>query len=448
MRTDALDEEAPMTRAPGRSRRTTALLGAVTLALTTATAATAAPSGAPDGGRGDDPRGPVGGWVTGWQGSPTAGGTFDPATCPADIGLEDQTVRDVVPVSVDGDQVRVRVSNAFGAQPLRVGSASVAVAAEAGSAATEPGTLRPLEFAGEASVLLAAGGEALSDPVPLEVEALEALALSIHLPEPTGPATQHNNSRATNFLAPGDATRSADGDDFTRPITCWLFASGVDVRASRRVVGTVVTLGDSITDGDQSTVDADQRYPDHLARRLDALRGRTLSVSNAGIGGNELLYDRVPELFGVSAPNRLARDALTEAGATDLILLEGTNDLGAESARAADLIDVQEQIIAQSRAAGLGVYGGTIPPFGGSNEQYGAAYGTPQAEVQRQLLNTWIRTSGAFDGVVDFDAALRDPADPTRMLPAYDSGDHLHPGDAGYRAMAEAVDLRMLLDDR
>jgi lysophospholipase L1-like esterase len=382
-------------------------------------------------------------WVNGWQGSPTAGGTFDAASCPADVGLHDQTVRDVVVTSAEGDRVRVRVTNAFGAAPLRVGSASVALAGR--GAAAVPGTTHPLSFGGRPGVLVAAGGEALSDPVPLHVEELQRLDVSVFLPDRTGPATQHNNARETSYLASGDHSGDSGPSAFSRPITCWMFASGVDVQASARVVGTVVALGDSITDGDQSTVDADQRYPDWLARRLAALHGRTAAVSNAGIGGNELLLNRTPALFGVSAPARLPRDVLAQAGAGSVILLEGINDIGVESAQAGDLVQVDQQIIAQVHAAGLRIYGGTLAPFGGSNARYGADYGTPSGEAQRQVLNTWIRTSGAFDGVVDFDAALRDPADPVRLRAAYDSGDHLHPSDAGYRAMAEAVDLGRLV---
>ncbi len=384
-------------------------------------------------------------WVNAWQGSPTAGGTFDPTSCPADTGLADQTVRNVVLASTGGHEVRVRVSNAFGAEPLQVGAASVGL--QAGGAAAVPGTLRALRFSGRASVLVPASGEALSDPVRLEVSALQRLVVSVYLPGPTGPATQHNNSRATNYLASGDRTDAGRAGAFPRRISCWMFASGVDVRPARDVRGTVVALGDSITDGDQATVDADQRYPDHLARRLAALPGATLAVSNAGIGGNELLRDRVPELFGVSALGRLPRDVLTQAGVRSVILMEGINDIGAEGATADQLVQAQQLVIAQARARGLHVYGATLVPFGGSNGRYGGDYGTAAGERERQALNRWIRTSGAFDAVFDMDAALRDPADPTRLRRAFDSGDHLHPSDAGYRAMAATVDIARLVRD-
>jgi lysophospholipase L1-like esterase len=228
-----------------------------------------------------------------------------------------------------------------------------------------------------------------------------------------------------------------------------MLADGVDVQPAQRVAGTVVTLGDSITDGFGSTTNANRRYPDDLARRLNGLHGRTLSVSNAGIGGNELLTFRTDQpfgpIFGPPAPARLPRDVLAQADARSVILLEGINDIGADAAKAADLIQVDQQIIAQAHAAGLRIYGATLVPFGGSNGQYGGQYGTAAGERQRQLLNHWIRTSGAFDAVFDFDKAIRDPQHPDQMLPQYDSGDHLHPNDAGYQKMAAAVDLAVLL---
>jgi lysophospholipase L1-like esterase len=425
---------------PSRFRRlrAAALSSALLVALPLTAVSAAQATGAPPS---SSPAAP--GWVNGWQGSPTAGGTFDPASCPADTGLDNQTVRNIVPISTTGSTVRIRVSNAFGTAPLKVGAASVAVAGQ--GAAVAPGTLRPVLFSGKATVLIAQGGEALSDPVELDVKALQRMAVSVFLPGKTGPATQHNNSRETNYLGSSNRTGDVNGQPFSKPISCWLFASGIDVQPDPSVVGTVVTLGDSITDGDQSTINADQRYPDWLARRFAALAGPKLAVSNAGIGGNEVLYNRVPELFGVSAPARLPRDVLTQAGVRAVVLNEGINDIGAEGAKASDLIDVYKQLIVQAHAAGLPIYGTTLVPFGGSNAVYGGGYGTPRAESERRTVNVWIRSSGAFDGVIDFDAALRDPNNSSRLLPRYDSGDHLHPSDAGYRRMAETVDLDMLL---
>jgi lysophospholipase L1-like esterase len=386
-------------------------------------------------------------WVNAWQASPAPGGTIPGSDCPADMGLNNQTVRNIAFTTAGGSWVRVRLSNAFGAQPLQVGAASVAIAGT--GAAAVPGSTRALRFGGRSSILIAADAEALSDPVSLKIHALQRLDLSVYLPTATGPATQHFFAQQDNYLASGNQVGASSATAFTTTITCRMFVDDVDVQASRRFAGTVVTLGDSITDGYGSTTNANRRYPDDLARRLNAVGGRTLSVSNAGIGGNDLLTFRtdVPfgAIFGPPAVARLPRDVLTQAGARSVILLEGINDIGASGATAAELIQADQQIIAQAHAAGLRVYGATLTPFGGSNAQYGGQYGTPEGELQRQLLNQWIRTSGAFDAVFDFDKAIRDPTDPSRMLPQYDSGDHLHPNDAGYQKMADTVDLAVIL---
>jgi lysophospholipase L1-like esterase len=423
-------------------------VAAAALATVPASAAAPAPGAtAPGGARGHAQAR----WVNAWQGSPVPGGTIPaPAfNCPADKGVNNQTVRNIVFLSSGGDRVRVRLTNAFGARPLQVGAASVAIAGT--GAAAVPGSGRPLRFAGRSSILIAAGGEALSDPVPFKVKALQRLDISVYLPAATGPATQHFFAQQDNYLASGDQAGTASAAGFTAKITCWMFADGVDVQPAQRVAGTVVALGDSITDGFGSTINANRRYPDDLARRLNGLHGRTLSVSNAGIGGNELLTFRTDQpfgpIFGPPAPARLPRDVLAQAGARSVILLEGINDIGADAAKAADLIQADQQIIAQAHAAGLRVYGATLTPFGGSHGQYGGQYGTAAGERQRQLLNHWIRTSGAFDAVFDFDKAIRDPQHPGRMLPQYDSGDHLHPGDAGYQKMAATVNLALLLHE-
>lgn len=384
-------------------------------------------------------------WVAGWQGSPVPGATFDTTTCPSDVGLTNQTVRNIVPISAGGDRVRVRLSNTYGPAPLRIGGASVAVQAGNG-AATESRTLRRLRFAGGTSALIPVGGTLVSDPVTLRVSALERLAVSIYLPSATGPATQHYFATQDNYLASGDQTQTGAGAAYGTKIICWLFATGVDVRATKRVVGTVVTLGDSITDGYGSTQNANRRYPDYLARRLAARQGRTLSVSNAGIGGNTLLRPIADfPVFGDPAPARIDRDVLNQPGVTDVILLEGINDIGQNRENAADLIQAQRSIIAAAHARGVKIYGATLTPFGGSNSTSGGNYGNAEGEQQRTALNHWIRVSGEFDGVFDFDKAVRDPADPTRMLAAFDSGDHLHPNDAGYRKMAGTIRITELV---
>jgi lysophospholipase L1-like esterase len=390
-------------------------------------------------------------WVNAWQGSPVQGGTFPGAPCPADKGLNHQTIRNVVFVTAGGNRVRVRLTNAFGSTPLQVGAASVARAGT--GAASAPGSRRTLHFGGRSSILIPAGGEALSDSVRLSVKALQRLNVSVYLPKATGPATQHFDAQQDNYLAAGNRVGTPSAAGFTTKITCWMFVDGVDVHPSSRVIGTVVTLGDSITDGAQSTQNANRRYPDYLARRLNKRSGRTVSVSNAGISGNDLLTFRtdIPSgagvVFGAPASARLSRDVLAQSGARSVILLEGINDIGAFSAKASDLIQADQQIIRQTHAAGLKIYGATLPPFGGSNAQYGGDYGTPAGERQRRLLNHWIRTNGGFDAVFDYDRALRDPQHRDRMLPRYDSGDHLHPGDAGYKKMAATVKLKVVVRD-
>ena len=384
-------------------------------------------------------------WVAAWQGSPMTGGTFFSPGCPSDVGLTNQTVRNIVYLSAGGDKVRVRISNAFGTTPLHVGAATVAVSAS--GAAVIPGTLRTLRFSGKTSVIIAADSEAQSDPVNLQIPPLTTLAVSVFLPDSTGLATQHFLAVQTNYLGAGDTSVVTDGSGFTQTISCWMFVSGVDVRASPRLKGALVTLGDSITDGYLSTVNANRRYPDVVARRLATRQGETLSVSSAAITGNELLTNRpIFPQFGVAIPSRLGRDVLLQPNAKAVILLAGINDIGDVSTTADVLIAVDQQIILACHQAGLKIYGGTLTPFGGSTAIYGGNYGTPFGEQERQKLNQWIRTSHAFDGVIDFDLALRDPANPTNLLPAY-AGDPLHPNDAGYEVMGNIVDLGAILRD-
>jgi lysophospholipase L1-like esterase len=353
-------------------------------------------------------------------------------------------VRNIVFNSVGGSEVRVRLTNTFGAQPLQVGRVAVALAAT--GASTVAGSMRVLSFGGAPGITVPAGAEAFSDPVAMSVRAQQKLAVSIFLPASTGAATQHFFAMQTNYVSiSGKWVFTSSPEPFRTPISCSLFVDGVDVKASAQVQGTVVALGDSITDGAKSSIGANQRWPNDLARRLNALSGTRLSVVDAGIGGNEVLLDRQPGLFGQSALSRLDRDVLNQTAATDVILLEGINDIGAANATATQLIDADKSIIARVHARGMRIFGGTLTAFGGSNPTYGGNYGTSAGETQREALNRWIRTGGAFDGVIDFDSAVADPTDPHRLYPPYDSGDHLHLNDAGYNAMANAIDLSMLM---
>ncbi|GAA4736521.1 SGNH/GDSL hydrolase family protein [Phytohabitans rumicis] len=407
-------------------RRLRGVAAAATIALATVMAATSASAG-PAGGH----------WVASWAASPVAGSEIPwMPTCPAGQGLADQTVRNVVFLSAGGSGVRVRVTNTFGTRAVRIGGASVAV--QGADAAAVPGTVRRLTFGGRPDVTLVAGGRALSDPVNLTVAALSTLLVSVYVPEATGPLTNHPFTAQGNFLATGDKSLSATGDGYgSNP--CWMLIDGVDVRAQARVEGSVVALGDSITDTSATTGNANRRWPDFLARRLNAKPGVTRSVVNAGLGGNRVLAPRDGEPYwGVPALARLERDVFTQTGVRAVILMEGVNDIG-YSAGADEIIAGFQQIIAQAHAQGLPIFGGTITPFGGSFIE------TPERLATWRAVNAWVRTSGEFDGVVDFARAVAAPDNPEALAPAYDSGDHLHPNDAGCEAMANAVNLPALL---
>ncbi|MFY1632456.1 SGNH/GDSL hydrolase family protein [Solwaraspora sp. WMMB335] len=413
------------------------LAGATGESATAGSAVGAADAGAADAGSSDAGVGRHGSrWVAAWAPSPVEGSTIPWSDCPAGAGLADQTVRNVAFVSTGGSAVRVRVTNTFGTRELRIGRASVAVQGDGANAA--PGTMRELTFGGRTATTVAAGGRALSDPVQLRVAPLSTLLVSVHVPEQTGPVTNHPFTAQGNYLADGDRA-GATGADGYADTPCWMLVDGIDVRAPGRVVGSVVALGDSITDTSATTGNANRRWPDHLARRLHARPGSTLSVVNAGLGGNRLLAPRDGEPYwGVPALARLERDVYAQTGVRSVILMEGVNDIG-YSAPAADIIAGYQQVVAQTRAQGLPIFGGTVTPFGGS------FLDTPERQQIWREVNDWIRTSGAFDGVIDFAAAVADPVDPARLAAAYDSGDGLHPNDAGCAAMADAVDLAALL---
>ncbi|HEX6360187.1 SGNH/GDSL hydrolase family protein [Actinophytocola sp.] len=373
-------------------------------------------------------------WVASWAASPVAGSVIPWSDCPAGTGLGNQTVRNVVFASVGGSQVRVRLSNAFGTTPLRVGHASVAV--QAANADAVPGTVRELTFHGRRAVTVPPGRELFSDPVRLRVAALSTLLVSAYAPGPTGPLTNHPFTAQGNFLATGDRVLAGGTDYGNTP--CWMVAGGVDVIPTRPIIGSVVALGDSITDTSATTGNANHRWPDFLARRLNAVRGPTLSVVNAGLGGNRVLAAREEAFWGVPALERLERDVFAQTGVRTVILMEGVNDIGFD-ATAEDLIAGLREIADRTHAAGLRVIGGTITPFGGSFIE------TDQRTQTWLTVNDWIRDSGTFDAVVDFAAATAAPDDPTALNPTYDSGDHLHPNDAGTEAMAAAIDLSLLL---
>ncbi|PSL51597.1 lysophospholipase L1-like esterase [Saccharothrix carnea] len=388
-------------------------------------------------------------WVGAWATSPT--------TVPASdtTSFEDQTLRQVVHLSVGGSTIRVRLSNEFGTRPLVIGEARVARRSGTGSA-VEPGSDRRLTFGGRPSATLPPGTPLLSDPVALPVAADSDLVISIHLPERTPGDTVHAFPYQDGWVATGNVTGRAEITP-TAVLGKWHFLTGVSVTGGKRG-STVVAFGDSITDGAETTRGANRRWPDVLARRLQDERSlRHLGVVNAGIAGNRLLHDPNPPVghpaegyaayFGQAALRRFDRDVLAQPGVGHVVVLLGVNDLGhpgtsaplSEKVTAQDIIGAHRQLIARAHAQGLRIHGGTITPF--RDDTFG--FFSPENEAARQTVNQWIRTSGEYDGVIDFDRALRDPGRPDRLLPAYDSGDHLHPNDAGMAAMAAAVPLRL-----
>ncbi|WP_338703378.1 SGNH/GDSL hydrolase family protein [Streptomyces sp. Q6] len=370
--------------------------------------------------------------VSAWSPGMTTGGP----------SFENRTIRMVVHSSVAGSEARITLSNRYSPQPLRVAVADVAV--QAGGGAAEPGTVHHLTFGGAAQTTIPAGAERFSDTVPLAVEAGQNLLVTLYLPESTGPSTWHSDAFDTTYIATGDHTGDTGAAAFTTTTTSWYYLAGLDV-LSPTAKGTVVAFGDSITDGYHSTTGTYTRWPDFLATRLAAAPGpQRLSVVDAGIGGNRVLTDVPNPWQGVSALKRFRHDALGRPGVKDVILLEGINDIGNDAGpdggalTTQHLVEGYRTLIDQAHAVHVRVIGATLMPFKGNG------YYTPAAEEIRRSANTWIRTSGAFDGVIDFDRAMRDPADPAALHPDFDSGDHIHPDDAGMRAMADAVDLHLL----
>lgn len=364
-------------------------------------------------------------WTTSWYAAPQPAwdATFTlPMNVPA--RLDNATVRDTVRLSTGGQRLRLVFSNRYGHEPLRLGAVRIG----------PDGATRALTFSGQPGAAILPGATVTSDPIAFPVQPLSRLTVTTWLPAPTSVASFHWGAQQTIRID----NASVGGR---------LFLSAVLVEAAQPA-RTVVALGDSITDGNGSTPDADRRWPDILAERL-APHG--IAVANAGISGGRLARDGM----GVSALARLEQDVLSQPGVSDVIVLLGINDIGwpgspfAPGERPATLDELTaayRQLVAASHVRGVRVTAGTLPPFEGAlaGTPYAGHY-SPGKERLRQQLNDWIRTAGAFDAVVDFDAMLRDPAQPHRMRPAFDSGDHLHPGDAGYRAMAEAIDIARLV---
>ena len=383
-------------------------------------------------------------WVGSWAASQQIP---EPANSLSAADMTDATLRQIVHLSLGGSELRVHLSNAFGTEPLHITAAHIAVPLSAAGARIDPGTDRALTFAGKADVVIPAGAEYISDPVSFSAAPLSNLAVTIHYDEPPARETGHPGSRSTSYLVHGDEVSAADLTG-AKKIDHWYQLAGVDVEAPANAAA-IVALGDSITDGHGATTNGNDRWPDVLAERLQAAPGtRLLGVLNHGIGGNHLLTDGL----GPNALARFDRDVLAQPGAKFLIVFEGVNDLGGltrlnevsqeeHAAFVARILGSYQQIILRAHDRGIKVIGATITPYGRS------AYYHPGrlSEGDRQAINKWIRTPGHFDAVIDFDKVTRDPAHPDRLLPAYDSGDHLHPSPAGYRAMGEAIPLSLFV---
>jgi lysophospholipase L1-like esterase len=368
--------------------------------------------------------------------------TLAPAAPVPPLRFNNQTLRQVVRTSIGGSRIRVVLSNVFGTAPLRIGAASVALRSSAAALVAE--SIQRLTFGSRPSTTIPAGAVVVSDPVALAVPAAADLAIDLFLPMNSdtwsAPLTIHHTGLQTNYLSrEGDHTGKAFSPAAT--MTSWFLLARVEVMApaSSRAV---VAIGDSITDGTHSTIDANNRWPDVLARRLQSESStRDVSVLNVGIAGNRLLSEATPN-FGINALARFDRDVLAQPGVAYVVVLEGINDIGIGARSGAvpsavDLIAGHRQLVERAHTKGLKIFGATLLPY------EGAFYFTWEGEATRRAVNQWIRMSKVYDAVIDFDAVVRDPNNRRRLLPAYDSGDKLHPSDAGYKAMAEAIDLKL-----
>jgi len=391
-----------------------------------------------------------GAWISAWSTAVHTPLPF-PGLPPTPV-FENQTLRMVVRPTLSGRQVRIRLSNTYGSSPLEIGSGHIALTGH--DATILPETDHAITFNGQASVTIPPGAPILSDPVEMNVKAFEELSVSIYLPHSSSASTTHFWAQhATYVSAPGDFSAKADIPDATARLS-WYFLADLEVWTANRAAA-VVTFGDSITDGVGAKQGSYSDWPDLLAKRLADAGKTQFAVLNEGIGGNRILHDGA----GINALARLDRDVLAQPGVTDLILLEGINDIGwphmkpraakegappspspfaTEGVTAVDLISGMRQIVDRAHEHHIRVFAATLTPY------EGADYFSEDGERVRQAVNQWIRTGGAFDGVFDFDAAVRDPDHPTQFRAGYHSGDHLHPSSLGYSAMAQAVDLALL----
>lgn len=380
-------------------------------------------------------------WVSAWTAAPDSEGP----------PLKAQTIRQIIRPSVAGSGLRIRLSNLFGKAPLTLGPVHVALPAT--GSATQPGSDHALTFSGKPTITIPVGGSALSDPIHMKVAALRELAITLYLPADVPASTIHSFGNRTAYLSrTGDATAApsfppGDTDDSR------YFLTDVDVIANPRATA-LVAFGDSITDGVGSKLDSYGRWPDALTARLQSdPTTASIAVINAGIAGNRILNDGVDPFVGPSGLSRFDRDALDKPGLRWVLLLAGSNDISAadmlpspkDQVSAHQIIEGMKLLIARAHAKGLKILGATLLPKAGVGKPF---VHTATGAAKRVAVNAWIRSSGAFDAVVDFERAMGDPQHPDRLLPAYDSGDHLHPNEAGYKAMAKLIDLRLIAKAR
>ena len=390
----------------------------------------------------------AGNWIGTWAASPQPvweADFFAPVGIPR--SLRNQTLRQVARVSIGGQRLRIVLSNEYGDRPLLIGAAHVALAGDGG--AIDPASDHALTFSGQSSITIPPGAPMVSDPVDLAIEPLASVAVDLFFPEITPTSTWHNEGAQTAYIS---AEGGFAGDGSFQPaqtIKSRIFLSEIQADATPDA-RAVVTFGDSITDGAASTPDANHRWPDFLAERLAKADPR-VAVVNEGISGARVLRDRM----GDNALARFDRDVLSQPRADTVVLMMGINDIGwpdtilvpkGEPAPSADdIIAGYQQLIARAHEHGMTIVGATLTPFEDTFHGFPLyGYYNEEKEAKRQAVNQWIRTGGAFDGVIDFDAATRDPSDPKHIKAEYDSGDHLHPQDTGYKAMADSIDLELL----
>lgn len=374
-------------------------------------------------------------WVTTWATSPSTlpGIEADEAV------VEDQTLRLIVHTSVGGSGLRLRLSNYHGDRPMHIGAASIALHSEGSS--IQAGSSRSIRFGGRESITIARGAVVISDPLAFDVPALSNLSVSLYLPEASGFLTAHALSNQTNYISePGNHVASANLPVATES-PAWNLLTAIDVINDDDATA-IATVGDSITDGWGSTDSANQRWPNHFARRLSAETNvGNFAVVNAGISGNRVTTGG-STLFGQNLQARFERDVLALSKVSHMVLMEGINDIGMSATGGSELVSANEviagyrQIITRAHAAGIKIIGATLTPY------QGAAYYSPEGESVRQAVNDFIRNGGEFDGVIDFDKAVQDPDNPARLLPSF-TEDNLHPNDAGYKVMADSINLEL-----